>query len=323
MGLGQDLPTIQSVLNLAGYTTGGFTNSYMLGPDFGWHRGFDRFHCEDLGHHDASPTVDMCLAWIDSLDQEPFFALVHFFDAHDPYDPLPPYDTMFGAGGEPFDWETENLFGPLDSALCHHLTDLYDGGLTEVDHQLGRLLAGLRERGMDGNTIVVVVADHGEEFMEHGFAWHGKTLFQPVLHVPMVISGPGISCGEIMRPVAQIDIIPTLVTLLDLQWPGPLDGNDLFRPVNGDIPIYSSNLNATPLQVACVRIGDIKTVWEATSNTAFSFDLASDPGETICLPLDSSGLELIQHYWATPCVCTPMQVDKEHVDELLQGLGYL
>jgi arylsulfatase A-like enzyme len=159
--------------------------------------------------------------------------------------------------------------------------------------------------------------------MEHGLPWHGKTLFQSALHVPMVMSGPGIPVGDDHRPVAQIDIVPTLVSILDLEWPGRLDGHDLFGSTDGGIPIFSSNLNATPLEVACVRVGDLKTVWEANSDAAFSFDLASDPGETIRLPADSAGLELVQLYWATPRAYTPMQVDREHVDQLLQGLGYI
>lgn len=323
MGLGLDLPTVWRVLGREGYRTAGFTNSYMLGPEFGWHNGFDVFSCTDLGHHNSRATVDMCLGWIDGLDRRPFFALVHVFEPHDPYDPLPPFDTMFGEGGEPYNWNTEDTGTPPDSASIRHLTDLYDGGLAEADQQLGRLLSGLRQRGLDGNTIVVVVADHGEEFLEHGFAWHGKTLFQQALHVPLVISGPGIPTGEVEHPVAQVDIVPSLMALLELEWPGRLDGRDLFGPETGDVPIYSTNLNATPLEVICVRLGDSKTVWEATADAAFTFDLAADPGETVSLPPDSAGLMLVREAWAVPCECTPVPVNRERVDAMLRDLGYL
>jgi len=322
-GMGADLPTIEGVLHRSGYATAAFTNSYMLGPDFGWHRGFDRFNCEPLGHHNPGPTVDMCLAWMDSLDGRPFFALVHFFEPHDPYDPAPPYDTMFGPGGAPFDWTESDLAGHPDSSLCSHFESLYDGGLAEVDHQLGRLLEGVRRRGLGDNTIVIVVADHGEEFMEHGLAWHGKSLYQAVLRVPLVLAGPGVPRGEVSRPVGQVDIVPTLAALLGVDWPGRLDGQDLFAPSEESPPIYSSNLNAGPLEMACVRVGDMKTIWEATSNTSLSFDLAADPGETRPLPPDSAGLDLVQYYWATPRLYVPMQVDRQHVDQMLQGLGYL
>jgi arylsulfatase A-like enzyme len=323
MGIGLDLPTLQTVLNDLGYCTGGFTNSYMLGQYFGWHRGFDRFHCEQLGYNNAAPTIDSCLTWLDGLDGQPFFALVHFFDPHDPYTPPAPWDTLFGTGGEPFNWNTRTDYEPPDPSLREHLIDLYDGSLAFTDDQLGRLLAGLRERGLADNTLVVVVADHGEEFLEHGQIWHGKTLFQEVLHVPLVIAGPGVPVGEVSRLVAQSDIVPTLAALLEIPWPGRLDGTDLFREPREGLPVFSCNLNATPLQVASVRIGNMKTLWEALSDSSFSFDLSSDPEETQPLPADSTGLEQIHLYWATPCACEPLAVDRDNVDRALHDLGYI
>lgn len=322
-GIGLDLPTLQSVLNDRGYATGGFTNSYMLGEYFGWHRGFDRFHCEQLGFHGAAPAVDSCLAWLDGLGGQPFFALVHFFDPHDPYDPPPPWDTRFGEGGAPFNWNPGGGDGPPDPTLGRHLLDLYDGSLACTDDQLGRLLAGLRERGLADRTVVVVVADHGEEFLEHGGIWHGKTLFQEVLHVPLVMAGPGIPVGPDPRLVAQSDIVPTLAALLDVPWPGRTDGADLFAALPSERPVFSSNLNATSLQPAAVRMGRMKTLWEAVSDRSFSFDLSEDPGETRPLPADSAGLEQIRLYWASPGACDPLPVDRDDVDRALRDLGYL
>jgi arylsulfatase A-like enzyme len=323
-GVPADLPTLQSVLNSEGYATAGFMNNYLLGEDFGWHQGFDSFQIEYLGLSNAGPTVDSCLVWMEGLDNgEPYFALVHIFDAHDPYEPPPPFDTRFGQGGPPFNWDTRDTGAPPDPALREHLIDLYDGDIANVDYQLGRLVRGMEDMGLAENTIVVVVADHGEEFLERGQIWHGKTLNQEVLHVPLVIAGPGIAQGEYSGTVGQVDIAPTLAALLGVDWPGTTDGIDLLSRGIAHGPVFSENLNSGPCLPVSVLTDSSKTIWDSTVDAGFTFDLRIDPAMQNPLPPDGASMDQAREYWATPVVCHPISVNRDHVDAMLRDLGYI
>ncbi|MFO7626406.1 MAG: sulfatase [Candidatus Fermentibacteraceae bacterium] len=322
LGADPAMPTIPSVMKNAGYATAGFVNNYLLGEEFGWHVGYESFYSEYIGLYNAGPTVDTCLAWMDDLQEgEEFFVMVHFFDAHDPYDPPAPFDTLFGPGGPPFNWNTRRTREPPNPALTSHLIDMYDGGVAHVDNELGRLLAGMRQRGLTRNTVVIVVADHGEEFLERGAIWHGKTLNQEALHVPMVFSGAGILPGVYSDPASHVDIVPTLAELTGLDWPGPLEGVDLFHD-NTVQPVFSSNLNAGPLWPVAVLYGSDLAIWETTTDTWTAYDLDSDPGRTLPLQPDSSAIEYALLYWASPVLYDPLQVDRDRVDSILEDLGY-
>lgn len=323
MGADPAMPTLALVLGAEGYRAAGFVNNYLLGEEFGWHTGYERFESSNMGLYNAGPTVDSCLAWLGRLeDDREFFVLVHLFDAHDPYDPPAPFDTMFGAGGPPYNWNTRDTGEPPDPSLRDHLVDMYDGGVAHVDHQTGRLLAGLRELGLDRETVVVVVADHGEEFLERGLIWHGKSLNQEVLRVPLVIAGPGVPPGTYPDPVSHVDIVPTLSALLGAEWPGPVDGRDLFA---GGIPtpVISSNLNAGPRWPVAVLRGDTLTCWETTTDHWTAFDLGSDPGRTHPMEPAPKDMEEAMQYWSTPPLYSPLPVDRDRVDAILEDLGYL
>lgn len=323
MGADPRMPTLSMVFKAEGYRTGGFVNNYLLGEEFGWHVGYDRFSSEHLGLTNAGPTVDACLQWLEGLEEnDDFFAMVHFFDPHDPYDPPAPFDTLFGSGGPPHNWNTRSTGEPPDPSLRPHLIDLYDGEIAHVDHQMGRLLAGLRELGLAENTLVIVVADHGEEFLERGFIWHGKALTQEVLHVPLVMSGPGVPRGRYDDPVSQVDIVPTVAELVQVDWPGPVDGTDLFAE-EGPVPVFSSNLNAGPYWPMAVLTEDEKILWETTTDTWLAFDLENDPDRLNPVAPDSEAIELALDYWSIPLIYSPLPVNRNRVNEILSDLGYI
>jgi len=317
------MPTIATVLHGSGYSTAAFINNYLLGEEFGWHTGYDHFYSEYMGLKNSGPTVDSCLVWIRARNEdENFFALVHLFDAHDPYDPPAPFDTLFGEGGPPFNWNTSETGLPPDPSLRQHLVDNYDGEIAHIDHEMGRLFAGLREMGLSDNTIVVVVADHGEEFLERGQVWHGKSLHQELLHVPLVISGPGIPVGIISRMVGQVDIAPTIMGVMGLDWPGQSEGENLFDP-DRHLPVFSSNLNSGPLWPVCGVQNGMKVIWSSTEDEWVAFDLRNDPEGDDPVEPDSALKESVLQYWATPVLYTPSAVDQSRVDAILRDLGYI
>ena len=152
----------------------------------------------------------------------PFFAYLHVLDLHGPYRPVPPFDEMFG---RPTDmprmtWEewTDYKHRVFDGehvpseAEVAQLRAWYDGQLAWVDREVGRLLDHLRRTGVYDDSLIVVVADHGDGFMQHGFVSHSTTPFEELIHVPLIVKLPGSRNGgaRVAAPAALVDLAPTL-----------------------------------------------------------------------------------------------------------------
>lgn len=156
----------------------------------------------------ATHVVDEFLDW-QSREQRPFFATLNLFDAHDPYDPPAPWRTKFSASPD--------------------RVALYDGGIAYMDHELGRLLRELEQRGALANTVVVVTSDHGEMFGEHDIENHGHALYLPLIHVPLVIRAPGrLAPGTRSESTVGLrDLGATLLELAGISEPGRFPGQSL------------------------------------------------------------------------------------------------
>jgi len=171
-----------------------------------------------------------------------------------------------------------------------------------------------------------VTADHGEEFLEHHGFGHGKTMFQEVLEIPLILSGPGIPPGSSDSTLAcQLDIVPILLGLTGTPPPDGLQGIDLLSSSpDTDRYIPSSNVNSGYVPVtAAVRSGNAKVMWDTVSDAAVSFDLSVDPRETAPMPPDSTLLEAVFFYWATPPRGTPYAVERDRIQSALRDLGYI
>ncbi len=174
--------------------------------------------------------------WLDDDDRRdrkrPFFAFMNYYDAHGPYHPPAPYDTMF-SGWEPPTRDSETRqFTPEEVS---GLVDEYDGALTYLDSKLGELFAGLERRGLLENTIVIVTADHGEEFNEPGQMNHGNTLYFPSLHVPLILAGGSVPRGgRVADPVTLRDVPATVLDLVGAPAMTQLPGASLTRHWGGE-----------------------------------------------------------------------------------------
>lgn len=341
-GLSPELPTLHGMLHSRGWTTGAFFNVLFLSEDFGFHRGFDHFDCQGvcnrLSMRNAAGTVDDVISWLEGLDEgTKFMAVVHFYDPHIPYQPPPPFDTLYtdpsysGPFGE--EWGNVlqmNAVNDGDSTITRpglaNLEALYDGEIAFTDQETGRLLSWLRSSGLADSTIVVVVGDHGEEFLEHDGIEHGRTLFQEVCSVPMIFSGPGVPSGNVIRErVSQTDITPTILSLLGH---APLEsqrGRDLFASTLPAADIPASNLLWCTVQEVSLVRDEMKLIWNTDGSGSESYDLAADPHEMEPLPqTDRSMLEAAEFYWATPPLCTaPVVPFEESMDRQLRDLGYI
>jgi arylsulfatase A-like enzyme len=328
--LGDDLATLPATMRDGGLVTGAIVNVQFLTERFGLTRGFAHVdaHVPTSNRDDrrAGPTTDAALAWLGEHGAGPFFLLVHYFDPHLLYDPPQPHRGRFAAprdrqaGGRTF-----GMFGELQALrrgeitltadALERLEKLHDGEVAYVDAQVGRLLDGLARLGLDDRTVVCVVADHGEEFGDHGGFEHGHTLYDELLHVPLLLRVPGQEAPRrVDRAVPLIDVAPTLCTLVGLAPPAGFAGRDLAPLIAGEDgparPVVSMGNMWGPGGVA-LRLGDWKlmvdradALADTAGATARLFHTGADPGEQHDLAGDEPGraralLNALRHQLAT------------------------
>jgi arylsulfatase A-like enzyme len=178
-------------------------------------------------------------------DARPFFAWVHFYDVHQPYAPPAPYDEKFvgdyrgrlrmpsNASEADFDRivrepgldASMKSRRPLDPADAKYVVALYDGGVACADARFGRVLDALAASGLANDTVVVLTADHGDELGEHRGLWfHGNSVYDSVLRIPLIVRAPGKAKGRSDQLVQNVDLAPTLLDLLGRPKPSGIDG---------------------------------------------------------------------------------------------------
>ena len=246
--LPEGMPWLPAVLDDAGYHTAAFVKNPLMqgGTRFG--RGFD-VHEWVRGHtaeeDSARELVDAVLRWGDALarrraagDDSAFFAYVHFMDPHARYQPpaafMPsePYEGPVDGGVRALKRLAELEEGPAPEDLARAVA-LYRAEVAYLDHEIARLHTELSARGLWGDdTLVVVVSDHGEQFYEHGSFFHGRVHWEN-LHVPFILSGPGLTARRVAAPVAMLDVAPTLLELLGIASPDAMEGKSLVPQLRG------------------------------------------------------------------------------------------
>jgi choline-sulfatase len=271
--LGASRPTLATRLKARGYRTAAFVGAYPVAAAFGFAQGFDVF---DEEFHETSPidqgaerraneVADAAMRWL-ALDtgrenrQTPFFAWLHFYDPHAPYDPPKPFADRFA--GRP-----------------------YDGEIAFTDAQIGRLLAALRASGHDQDTVVMVLADHGEGLGDHRELTHAVLIYQSTMRVPFIVAGPGVPPGRVVRArTATVDVVPTALGTLGVQPDGDLIGRDLRPLMNGrsipSDPVYTESLfGRLNCHWAALR-GWVRDDWKLINGSEPElYNLADDPLE--------------------------------------------
>ncbi len=291
-------------LTAAGVRTAAFTEGGYFTADFGFDRGFGEFHEEhSLYGGTIERTVDAALAWLGEHGaKEPFFLLVHSYEAHMPY-----LHTGFAAGlaparfGEQFTQEAHEAVTSgeltLTPAELERLEALYDGGVQACDREVGRLLDELGRLGLRDRTAIVVTSDHGEELAEGRFprfaGEHGHALHEELVHVPLIVAAPRWRARRVQAQVRSMDVLPTVLELLRVPVPGDVEGRSLLPLLEGRVePAERLARGGSPEagpDRAFVRLGGYKLVRrleEPEPGTPFEhvpelelFDLAADPGE--------------------------------------------
>jgi arylsulfatase A-like enzyme len=230
------------------------------------------------------------LAWRDGEARRPFFAMLNFMDAHAPYEPPAEFRIRFNNG------ETEQ--------------DRYDGGIAYEDSIVGSIIEQLRQRGDLEHTVLIVTADHGEQFGEHGLDSHGNSLYLPLLHVPLLVRAPGrVPAGQRIVPIVSLrDMAATLVDLAGAP-AGTMPGTSLAHAWttgsnDGLSPIMAEAAAAVnPSKVNLTRFGPIKASLDSVGHfihygdgrEAF-FDWRTDSAELNDLAATSEGQAALPHY---------------------------
>lgn len=318
-------PVLPQVLLGHGYRTGAFSgNTFYFAREHGFGRGFlhfeDYFHSfadrmfrtafggiathamRRLGYLDlpgrklATDANREVLDWLGE-DRHPFFVVVNYLDAHDPYLPPAPYRNKFTATPNPGGLINAEVFGQrqLSSQEFDSEVAAYDGAIAYVDAQIDTLIKALRARSPSRELLVVLTSDHGEEFGEHGAYMHARSLYREVIHVPLIVWKPGqVPAGRrIGTPVSNAAIPATVMDLLGLD--GSMFGvksvGPLWKDGGGEIgaPAPRSDLKQRPWaeEGSPVRLGTLQSVVtpdyhfiESDHGTQELFAPASDPGES-------------------------------------------
>jgi arylsulfatase len=333
-GLDADVPTLAERLQTRGYRTGAIVTNPYLKDSFGLSRGFDTYS-DALGlahtpmfiqplrmlkipvmggryfYRPADMMVDEAIDWWNHMAGGPRFLMLHLMDPHDPYNPP---EASVDAIGTPHSMEVLNQ---------------YDQEIHFTDRELGRLLVQL-----DSDTVVVVTSDHGDTFGEHEdpypddhwpFTRHGHTLYQELLHVPLMVRGPGIEPDVVDRPVRSFDVVPTIVAITEAE-PLNTHGDPLWEVLGGRAEGADRGVGAQAMRFGTekrsVRLESMKLI-ETRWGTEL-YDLSADPGETNNLAqTQTEDVDRLQVY--LPPERSGGQVNEidDETRKQLESLGYM
>src|SRR5712692_398562 len=208
--------TLAETLRGHGYRTGGFVGSFVLDSRWGIGQGFDRYFDDfdltkyegvgmDVVQRRGDEVVDEALKWLGQEREQPFFAWVHLYDPHTPYEAPAPFRAGYPAT----------------------LTGAYDAEIAWTDSLVWRLLESLASDGRLQRTLVVAVGDHGESLGEHGEQTHGFFIYDATVRIPLIVAGPGVPVREVSDQVRIVDVMPTALALLGVAVPREVQGRSL------------------------------------------------------------------------------------------------
>ena len=275
--LNEEQITTAEVLSAQGYQCGAFIGAFVLDGRWGLKQGFqhydDQFDLKKYKHIDlgaiqrpGNEVIDAALDWLEEQKSTPFFAWIHLYDPHTPYEPPEPYLSEYGPRG---------------------LTGLYDGEIAFMDEQIGRCLSWLENNGLDKSTILILVGDHGEGLGSHGEGTHGYFIYDYAIHVPLIIVTPfeGLRGVRVSSQVRIVDIFPTLMEIVAVTPPAETHGRSLlplmFRPQKEEDGFAYAESMSPNLQFGWSSIHSLRTTQYKYIDApkAELYDLTRDPGE--------------------------------------------
>jgi arylsulfatase A-like enzyme len=238
--LDAEATTLAEQLAAAGYQTVGLDTNPFLLREFGFAQGFSDYEFlsdESNVFTRAADVVARALQVVDGRDRSrPLFVWLHLMEPHSPYTPAEPFRSLFPPRTPPLRVPPETIPPWLvvqGSSDAHVYEALYDAEIREADDALGALFAGLRSRRAMDTSIVVLTADHGEEFFDHGGFEHNRTLYEEMIRVPLIVAAPGLTPGIRDAQTEAVDMMPTLLVQAGARVPERLQGADVWPVLQG------------------------------------------------------------------------------------------
>jgi arylsulfatase len=378
-----DHPTITTELANAGYTTAGFHSNPYLSRAYGFDRGFDTFddalplaknriltfvhrainHFRLQPYTRAEDLNAKGLNWVDTTTADRRFLWLHYMDPHGPYQPPDSAQQLFhnetiGRREAKELWRrTVDEPETISDEERETLIDLYDAEIRYTDEAIGSFITELEARGLLDSSVVIVTADHGDAFGEHGIYGHPRQLYEELIHVPLLMFTPNGSSARLTQPVENIDIGPTILQMIDHDIPEEFQGTPLTDIVDtttdsARVAAESSDaehLNGEPAAFAeahgesddvgvgrfAIRTEKYKYLVETDPDEAVRtrrlFDLSDDPEERTNVQTDLPDVRdrlderLLQHISHTQAVDHAADDQSEVdavVEDRLENLGY-
>lgn len=313
--LPDEVVTLPETLRENGYATSGLVTNFNVGPYFNFNQGFESYRFLEpefvLGaddnaaklllvqalrrgieryraargqvepgsaYQDAETVNREIVTWLDAEAPQdtPWFMFVGYMDPHDPYFPHPYDGTGYSRAANQHP----------DPSEADALRDLYDGEITYWDEHFGALMDDLRERGLYDDTLIVITADHGEEFCEHGGFWHGTTLYDEQVHVPLFVKLPGNSRAgtHVSHWVQSIDLMPSILAHVGIDAPEGVQGGSLEE---GTTRVYAEESHEGNVLESVRELRDFEELKMIVANPGNPrglepvelYRVADDPGE--------------------------------------------
>lgn len=308
--LPEDVTTLAEAMKKGGYHTSGFVTNINVAPSFNFQQGFDEyqylapdffFGATDSGsklalyslmrlirerflskqkwvenyYQDAHTVNGSSLPWLGGHKNERFFVLIHYMDPHDPYFEIPYNGRAVARVDTP---------NPAPER-AEELRKLYASNVEYMDGFLAKLFAALKEQGLYEDTVIAFTADHGEEFHEHGGWWHGTTLYDEEMHVPLIIKPAGKASGarRVTSFARLVDVAPTLLAAAGVSTPAAVQGRDLLGASAAPTAVYAQEDHEGNV-LQSIRTAEWKLVLANEHNprglgTVELYDLRVDPNE--------------------------------------------
>lgn len=349
--LPSSIPTLAEIFYNDGYRTFAITGGGQFHRQFSFSRGFESFIEGTHAQKEVESKVEEVIAFLEKERNNNFFIFLHTYQIHSPYLPNPPYDTLFDPdyeGSIDGSMNTIRLVNkkkiPCSARDFEHVAALYDGDIRETDIGLSRLWEYLRQSSLDKNTLVVITADHGDEFGEHGEIGHSGHLYDEVLKVPLIFRLPGVlpEGKMISTQVQSIDILPTIMDITGVKWKNPnFQGRSLLPMIKSSKPVkwkeqaFSERLAADGIHWRSFRTPSSKYIFINKRKTGethhYYYDLIKDPREQKSLKIGSALTQemfgrirfLIEGEKKNPAFEGRRQKLDEKTLETLRALGYI
>jgi arylsulfatase A-like enzyme len=345
------IETLAERLYNNGYRTWAIVGGGQMSSDYGLSEGFESYTEFTSPHRDVWRKIQEIIGFIEKEKNNNFFIFFHSYKPHAPYNPLPPYDTMF----------SPDYSGPISGSInqieainsgeievtpkdIEHLIALYDGDIREMDDQIAELFEYLKKEGLDKRTLVVFTSDHGEEFGEHGkVGVHSHTVYDELLLVPLILHLPDIlPRGAVQNDQVQsVDILPTILDLTGIEFDETVIQGKSLLPIfkSGQNAVnnreaFSERLAADGNHYRSMRSSGYKYIMHEVKKKDFVghlyYDLTSDPQEQNSLELSPQKLRgmfnkilfLIEEGKRVDAFQRGRKIDQDTL-ETLKALGYI